>query len=70
MIRRRLELIRWALILLMIAAVVGMWAEPKGGWALLLFFAFTVTGIPAAMLSLHLHPPKWFTELEERRKRN
>ena len=50
--------------MLSFAAVVGMWREPSGGWALLLFFAFLVTGIPAAMLSLHLHPPRFFKFLE------
>ena len=64
MTRHRLELVRWTLAVLSFAAVVGMWREPSGGWALLLFFAFLVTGIPAAMLSLHLHPPRFFKFLE------
>ena len=64
MTRRRLELIRYALIALSFAAIVGMWTEPEGVSPLLLFFAFTVTAIPAAMVSLHLHQPKFLKSLD------
>ena len=69
MSRCQLELIRWSLALTAFAAIVGGWVfEPKGGWALLLFFFVVLTGIPAAMLSLHLHPPKFFRHLERPKK--
>ena len=65
MTRFRLELISWTLFFLSMAVMVAIWAlEPTGGWALLLFFSFIVTGVPGAMLSLHLHPPKFFRNLE------
>ena len=36
----------------------------KGGWGVLLLFGGFILGLPAAMLTLHLHPPKWFRYLE------
>ena len=55
-----LKLVRWLLIVLSFAAIAASWVlEPKGGWAVLLFFLVIITGVPAAMLSLHLYPPKF-----------
>jgi hypothetical protein len=67
--RRRLELIRWACAGVCLAIVVARLWYPSlplwtGGFGVLLFFAFVVVGFPAAMLTLHLHPPKWFRYLE------
>ncbi|PKB13459.1 hypothetical protein B0I00_3260 [Novosphingobium kunmingense] len=62
MSRRRLEMIRWATTAGALACVLVGLLRPgyrEGGWGVLLFFAFTILGLPAAMLSLHLHPPKW-----------
>jgi len=38
--------------------------RPEGGWAVLAFFGFVIFGFPAAMLTLHLHPPKWLERLD------
>lgn len=67
--RRTLEVLRWSLTLLAVAAVVGIWVQPHGSWAGLMFLALVLAGFPAAMLSMHLQPPKWFRALEDRRKR-
>lgn len=48
--------------------VLGMWAyrnSPAGG---LFFVLCALTGLPAAMLTLHLHPPAMITNLERRRE--
>ncbi|MCH8615381.1 hypothetical protein LZ016_04600 [Sphingomonas sp. SM33] len=52
--------------MLMFAAgfIANLVFEPKGGWALSLFAFMTLTLLPASMLSLHLHPPKFFRFLE------
>jgi len=62
---RRLELIGWLCTGVCLAIVAGhLWfpslALWKGGWGVLLFFVFMIVGFPAAMISLHLHGPKWF----------
>jgi len=62
--RRKLELIRWALAAGAFACPLVLLLRPgysEGGWGALLFFLFVILGIPAAMLSLHLHPPKWLS---------
>ena len=65
--RKKLKIARWALIALTIGLVLVNWVfEPKGDAALLWFFLIALTMIPAAMLSLHLHPPKLFKHLERR----
>jgi uncharacterized membrane protein YccC len=38
--------------------------QPAGGLGVLLFFGGLLLGLPGAMLTLHLHPPKWFKYLE------
>ena len=70
MTRRHLVIVQWSLVALTLGVFIldGL-VEPKGGLALALFFVFGAAIISAAMLSMHLHPPKWFTQLEERRKR-
>ena len=65
MTNRQLEVIRWASA----AACFAAWGalvyfQPKGGLGVLLFFGGFILGLPGAMLSLHLHPPKWFNYLE------
>ena len=66
--RSRLELIRWVLISLTFAVVVASWVwDIRDGWAVLWVGLFILMGFPAAMLSLHLHPPKFFKHLERRR---
>ena len=65
--RQRLEIIRWTLGLLSMAIIVCSWVwEIRGGWAVLWMGLFILTGFPAAMLTLHLHPPKFFKYLERR----
>ncbi len=59
----KLELIRWASA----AACFACWwamTQIKTDWAVLLFFGGFILGLPGAMLTLHLHPPKWFKYLE------
>ena len=65
MTNRQLEAIRWTSA----AACFATWGalvpfQPKGGLGLLLFFCGFLLGLPGAMLTLHLHPPKWFKYLE------
>ena len=65
MTTRHLEAIR----LSSAAACLACWGaaahfQPKGGLGVLLFFSGFLLGLPSAMLSLHLHPPKWFKYLE------
>jgi len=65
--RRKLEIVRWVLAALVVALFVVNWVyEPQGGTALALFFALMLFGFPAAMLSLLLHPPKFFKHSERR----
>jgi len=47
--------------------VVVPWSQPayaKGGWGVLFLFGGFLLGLPGAMLTLHLHPPKWFSHFE------
>ena len=65
MTTRRLEAIRW----ISAAAFFACWGaalyfQPKGDLGVLLFFGGFLLGLPGAMLTLHLHPPKWFKYLE------
>jgi hypothetical protein len=60
MTNRQLEGIRWASA----AACVATWGalvhfRPKGGFGVLLFFGGFLIGLPSAMLTLQLHPPKF-----------
>ena len=65
MSKLQLEAIRWTFAALSASCIVAAWVfEPRGGMALALFFLFLVFGAPAAMLTLHLHPPKWLRYLE------
>jgi hypothetical protein len=65
MSRLRLEAIRWTFAVLSLGCIVAGWVfEPRRGVALALFFLFLVLGGLAAMLTLHLHPPKWLSYLE------
>ena len=65
--RKKLEITRWALIALTFGLALVSWVyDPRGNAALLLFFLFVLTVIPAATLSLHLHPPKFLKNLERR----
>jgi hypothetical protein len=41
-----------------------LYFQPKGDLGVLLFFGGFLLGLPGAMLTLHLHPPKWFKYLE------
>jgi hypothetical protein len=66
-VRKKLVITRWALIALTFGLVTANWVyDPKGNAALLWFFLIALTMIPAAMLSLHLHPPKFLKHLERR----
>ena len=63
MSNRQLEAIRWVCFAASAICLVVPWWWPalgKGGWGVLLFFAFIIFGAPAAMLSLHLHGEEWF----------
>ena len=52
-----------------IALVVANWVlKPTGGWGVLWFFSLLLVGIPGVMLSLHLHPPRFFKHLERTKK--
>ena len=63
MTRLQLEGIRWTLAGLSFACIVAGWVlKPQGGTALTLFFLLLLFGIPAAMLTLHLHPPKFLKD--------
>jgi len=67
MSRGRLELIRWvsaavAAAIFPVPIILG-W-RPEGGWGVLAFFGFILFGAPVAMLTLHLHPPKWLGDWE------
>jgi di/tricarboxylate transporter len=68
MSKRQLEAVRWASFALCVFCwvVIPQWqpAYAKGGWGVLLFFGGFLLGLPGAMLTLHLHPPKWFRHLE------
>jgi hypothetical protein len=68
MSRRQLELIRWtSAALCLLCWVVVPWSQPayaKGGWGVLFLFGGFLLGLPGAMLTLHLHPPKWFSHFE------
>ena len=65
--RKKLQMARWTLIALTFGMVLVNWIyDPRGNAALLLFLLIALTMIPAAMLSLHLHPPKFFKHLERR----
>ena len=65
--RRKLEVARWVSAALAIGSVLVTLEMPqlRSGWpGGLLFVFFILTGFPAAMLTLHLHPPKWLKYLE------
>jgi hypothetical protein len=65
----KLEVIRWVTFAVCIACWgFGLYFYASGGFGILLFFGGLVLGIPSAMLSLHLHPPKWL-RLREQPKR-
>jgi hypothetical protein len=65
MSRLRLEGIRWTLAVLSLACVVAAWVfDPRGAAGVALFFAFLVFGVPTAMLTLHLHRPKFLKDLD------
>jgi hypothetical protein len=58
-----LEIIRWTSA----AACAACWwamTRIEADWAVLLFFGGFILGLPGAILTLHLHPPKWFKYLE------
>jgi hypothetical protein len=59
-----LTLLRWSLIACSFACLVGIWTSQQH--AGVFFVLCGLTGIPAAMLSLHLHPPRFFKGLERR----
>ena len=66
--KAKLEVIRWSLAAIAFGCVVLTWyVEVRGGWGVLLGAVFIIAGFPAAMLTLHLHPPKFFKYLERRR---
>ena len=63
--KRRLEIIRWTSAALCFACWgAAVQLQPKGGMGMLLLFGGFLLGLPGAMLTLHLHPPKWFRNLE------
>lgn len=63
MSRLQLEGIRWTLAGISLACIVAGWVlKPQGGVALGLFFVFLLFGVPAAMLTLHLRPPKFLKD--------
>ena len=72
MSKRQLEVIRWtSAALCLLCWVVIPWLQPayaKGGRGVLLLFGGFLLGLPGAMLTLHLHPPRWF-RYRERPKR-
>jgi hypothetical protein len=62
MSNRQLEMIRWASGGASLAIALVLMLNPalrQGGFGVLLFFGFVVLGFPAAMITMHLHPPKW-----------
>ena len=59
----KLEMLRWGCAALCAAIVFAELSNPglrKGGTGVLLFFAFLIAGVPASLISLHLHGAKWF----------
>ena len=66
---RRLELIRWTSAFACLGIVVAQMWNPElreGGLGAMLFFGFLLFGFPAAMITLHLHPPKWLVRFRDR----
>jgi hypothetical protein len=61
--RLKLEIALWVLGFLSLGSLALAW-DSHPGFSL---FFFLLTGIPAAMLTLHLHPPKFFKYLERHR---
>jgi hypothetical protein len=65
--RRKLEVIRWTSAVLCLAAAIALIElQPKGRFAAGWIFVLFLIGLPGAMLTLHLNPPKWFKYLERR----
>ena len=66
--RRKLEIIRWTSAALAVGAFASLQMDYENRFVgPALVFLGALIGLPAAMLTLHLHPPKLFKYLERRR---
>jgi hypothetical protein len=62
MTNRRLEIIRWISFCICVGIIALLLWKPglgTGGVGALLFLGFSLFGLPAAMISLHLRGQKW-----------